>query len=87
LEENIFIRALIDRQRQLVASNNPTKRFGTLWVAAMLDQRLLRCSDRQIAMLLPLVQERLGLFEPETGICEHARRRLLRSVGTGPRQV
>jgi hypothetical protein len=81
MDNSLFIRTLIERQRRLVGSADPSVRIRTLWIAAMLDDNLLRCTNRQIADLLPLVQERLCLFEPEMALCEHARRRLLGSVG------
>ena len=48
----------------------------------MLDQRLSQCTDREMGGLIRLLQERLGIFEPEFSICEHAKRRLLRSCAT-----
>jgi hypothetical protein len=76
-EADRFVRTLIERQRRLVRSDNPAERSRTLWIAAMLDDRLAGCSDHEIGELMNLVQERFGMFEPEMAVCEHARRRLL----------
>ena len=70
------IRALIQKQRGIAASTNLAVRFQTLWIAALLDEELARCTDYEIDNLLFLVQERFHIFEPEFAICEHARRRL-----------
>jgi hypothetical protein len=75
----LTIRGLIEHQRKLACSADPAERFRTLWVAAMLDQQLSQCTDREIGGLMRLVQQRPGIFEPEFSICEHAKRRLLRS--------
>jgi len=71
------ISALIHEQRRLAASPNLAVRFQTLWIAAMLDNRLKQCTDHEVGNLLFLVQERFHIFEPEFSICEHAKRRLL----------
>lgn len=71
------VRALIERQRELTTSPDPKERFRTLWIAALLDKRLARCSDREIGDLMFIVQERFGIFEPEFAVCHQARRRLL----------
>ncbi len=70
---------LFEWQRRLAASRDPVERFRTLWVGALLGERLTRCSDRQIGDLLSMVQDGLALFGPEFAVCEHARRRLPRS--------
>ena len=72
--------ALIERQRHLANSTNLAIRFRTLWVAAMLDESLSHCTDHEIGDLILIVQERFHIFEPEFGICEHAKRRLLLRV-------
>jgi hypothetical protein len=79
--EDSVVRALIEKQRRLVRSDNPAERSRTLWIAAMLDDRLAGCTDHEIGELMILVQERFGIFEPEIAICEHAMRRLFRSAG------
>ena len=78
----VTIRGLIERQRQFASSADPVERFRTIWLTALLDQRLSECPDRQIGRLMDLVQERLGILEPEFSISEHAKRRLLRSSAT-----
>ena len=78
--EDRVVRALIEKQRRLVNSDNPAERLRILWIAAMLDRRLAHCTDRQLGELMILVQERFGIFEPEMAVCHHARRRLLRSI-------
>ena len=71
------VRVLIRRQRRLMHSSDPLERFHTLWIAALLDEHLTQCTDREIGELLILVQERFHIFEPEFAICHHAKRRLL----------
>ena len=71
------IRDLIHQQRMLLASPNPLKRFGVLWIAATLDNRLRECTDREIGELLILVQNRFHIVEPEFAVCYHAKRRLM----------
>jgi hypothetical protein len=78
--EDWAIRALIEKQRSLVRSDNPEERSRTLWIAAMLDEVLAHCTDRQLGGLMILVQERFGIFEPEFALCHHVRGRLLRSA-------
>jgi hypothetical protein len=45
----------------------------------MLGELLSRCSDHQIADLMSLVQDGIGIFTPDFAVCEHAKRRLQRS--------
>jgi hypothetical protein len=71
------IRVLIERQRRLMHSSDLRERFHTLWIAALLDEHLTQCTDREIGELMVIVQERFHIFEPEFGICYHAKRRLL----------
>jgi hypothetical protein len=82
-EANRIIRVLIEKQRDLSSSTDVVKRFRTLWIIAMLEERLAGCTDREIGELMDVVLERFGIFEPEMAISEHARRRLLRSAGVG----
>jgi hypothetical protein len=58
------------------------ERLATLFVGARLGERLTRCSDQEIADLLSLVQDRLGIFSPEFAVCEYGKQRLLRSTLT-----
>ena len=78
--EDRVVRALIERQRRLVRSDNPAERSRTLWIAAVLDDRLAGCTDHEIGELMDVVLERFGIFEPEFAICYHAIRRLICSV-------
>jgi hypothetical protein len=71
------ISALIHQQRMLLASPDLLKRFGVLWIAATLDNRLKECTDREIGELLSLTLDRFHIFEPEFALCHHARQRLL----------
>jgi len=71
------VRALIEKQRRLVNSDNPIERLRILWIAALLDQRLAGCTDNEIGELMDVVLERFGIFEPEFPICYHAKKRLL----------
>jgi hypothetical protein len=66
--------------RELAKSRNIAERLRTLWIVALFGERLERCSDGQIGDLLSKVQERMGLFSPEFSVCEHAKRRLQRSL-------
>jgi len=77
LELQRVVRILIERQRRLMRSSDPVERFHTLWIAALLDEYLTQCTDRQIGELLILVQEQFHICEPEFAICHHAKRRLL----------
>jgi hypothetical protein len=80
------IRALIERQRRLVNSDYLSERLRIFWLAALLDERLADCTDRQIAELMDYVLERFGIFEPEMAVCRHARHRLFRSTGVSARR-
>jgi hypothetical protein len=62
-------------------SKHPFRRVvGSLWVAGTLKRRLAQLTDRHIGQLLwDQVLDQLTVFGPETAICEHAVRRLLRS--------
>jgi hypothetical protein len=75
------VRALIEWQRELANSPYLAMRFRTLWVAALLDKRLKQCTDHEVGELMVIVQGRFHVFESEFGICEHARKRLVRSTG------
>ena len=72
-------RELFEFQRKLMRSHDLLERLSTLWIGALLGERLERCSDRQIGDLLSMMQDGLGIFSPEFVVCEHAKRRLLRS--------
>ncbi len=90
LPEELSIEELFEYDRKLAGSHDLLERLKVLWVAAQLAARLERCSDAEIADLLSMVQEGLGLFSPDFAACEHAKRRLLnlRRVarrGTGER--
>ena len=76
IPDELSMEALFRYQRKLASSHDLLERLTVLWVAAELGQRLAGCSDHQIGDLLSLVQEGLGLFSPEYGVCEHAKRRL-----------
>jgi hypothetical protein len=71
------VRALIQRQHRHATSTNIAMRFRTLWIAATLDRQLAHCTDFEIGDLILIAQERFHIFEPEFGICEHAKRRLM----------
>ena len=70
---------LFEFLRKLAKSPDVSERLRILWIAAAFGERLERCSDAQIGDLLFKVQERMGLFTPEFGVGEHAKRRLKRS--------
>jgi hypothetical protein len=76
-EAELAVRTLIREQHRLANSIRISERFRILWVAAMLDEGLARCTDREIGELILIVQDRFHLFEPEFALCHHARRRLL----------
>jgi hypothetical protein len=77
--ENLSAAELFDYMRKLAKSRDIVERLRTLWIAAEFGERLERCSNAQIGDLLFKVQERMGLFTPEFGVCEQAKRRLRRS--------
>jgi hypothetical protein len=70
-------RHLIDKYRRLVSSPDFAVRFRTLWTIPPLSESLFYCTDHEIADLMLIVQERFYIFQPEFGICYHARKRLL----------
>ena len=72
-----IVRVLIQRQRRLMRSSDPVERFHTLWIAALLDEHLIQCTDHEIGELLAIVRNRFHIFEPEFAICHHAKRGLL----------
>ena len=76
--DELSVEELFEYQRKLAGSHDLLERLKVLWVAAQLGDRLARCSDRQIADLLSLVQDVFGLFSAEYSVCEHAKRRLQR---------
>ena len=69
--------ALIAKQRRIAVSTNLAERLPSLWIATALNNRLTRCSDREVGELLILVQDQFHILEPEFAVCEHARRRLM----------
>jgi hypothetical protein len=74
---NAAICTLIQEQRRLVSSTIFAERFRVLWLAAMLDESLLHCTDYEVGKLMSFVQQRFGIFDAEFAICYHARKRLL----------
>jgi len=80
--EELSVKELFEFQRKLTRSHDLNERLKTLWIGALLGERLERCSDRQIGDLLSMVQDGLGLFSPDFVVCEHGKRRLLRSTLT-----
>jgi len=80
-DKEFDVHALIAAQRRLLHSKHPFEQVvGTLWVAGTLKRRLAQLTDRQIGQLLwDHVLDELTLFGPDSAICEHAVRRLLRS--------
>jgi hypothetical protein len=80
--EELSVEELFEHLRELAKSHDIVERLRTLWVAAAFGERLEQCANAQIGDLLFKVQERMGLFTPEFGVCEHAKRRLQRSSST-----
>jgi hypothetical protein len=78
LPEKLSVEELFEYQRKLAASHDLLERLRTLWIGALLGERLERCSDHEIGDLLSLVQDVFGLFSAEYLVCEHAKRRLQR---------
>jgi hypothetical protein len=78
--EELSVEELFEYQRKLAGSHDLVERLRTLWIGALLGERLARCSDHQIVDLLSMVQDGVGLFSPDFAVCEHAKRRLLRST-------
>jgi hypothetical protein len=79
LPEGLSVEELFEYLRKLAKSHDIAERIRTLWIAAQFGERLERCSDGQIGDLLSMVQERMGLFDPEFAVCEESKRRLQRS--------
>ena len=77
--EELSARELFEYHRRLVESHELNERLKTLWIAAMLGERLELCSDYEIGDLLSAVQDNLGLFSPEFIVCEHGKQRLWRN--------
>jgi hypothetical protein len=78
LPEELSVGELFEYHRKVAGSHDLHERLKVLWVAAKLRERLELCSDHEIGDLLSLVQDVFGLFSPEYGVCEHAKRRLRR---------
>jgi hypothetical protein len=76
LPEELSVEELFRCLRKLSKSRDIVERLRTLWIAAAFSERLERCSNAQIGDLLIKVQERMGLFTPEFGVCEQAKHRL-----------
>jgi hypothetical protein len=79
------VRDLFDEQRRLAASHDPAERLKTLWIGVLLREHLAKCSDREIGTLLCAVQDSLGVFSAEFLVCEHAKRRFLKSSRRTPK--
>jgi len=76
LPDDLSVGELFRYQQRLARSHDLLERLRTLWIGALLGERLERCSDYEIGDLLSLVQDRFGIFSAEFAVCEHARRRL-----------
>src|SRR5208282_3793649 len=76
--DELSVEELFEYQRKLAASHDLLERLRTLWIGALLGERLAWCSDDQIGDLLSAVQDSFGLFSAEYTVCEHAKRRLQR---------
>ena len=77
-QDELSVRELFEYQRKLAASHDLLERLKTLWIGALLGERLTGSSDHEVGDLLSMVQDGLGLFSPEFAVCEHAKRRLQR---------
>lgn len=77
--DELSVEELFERQKKLVGSHDLLVRLKTLWIGALLGERLTGCSDHEVGDLLSLVQDGLGIFSPDFAVCEHAKQRLLRS--------
>jgi hypothetical protein len=77
-EETISVEVLIEEQRRLARSKNPFERvIGTLFVAAILKERLIRLPNSTISRLLTdYVWSNLNLLGPESVLVETASERL-----------
>src|SRR5208282_160309 len=84
--EELSVGELFRYLRRLAGSHDLLERLSTLWIGAQLGERLTRCSDHQIEDLLSVVQDGLGIFSAEFAVCEHAKRRLLRSSSKARRE-
>ena len=77
--DELSVWELFRYQRRVAESHDLNERLKTLWIGALLGERLTGCSDHEVGNLLSVVQDGLGLFGPDFAVCEHAKRRLLRS--------
>lgn len=79
--QDVTIRELIEFQRRFARSRDIFQQVvGTLFVAGVLQKRLLGLTDRQIGQLLfDVVDGQLAISEPEVTICQQATLRLFRS--------
>ena len=77
--DNLSVRDLFEQQRRLAISHDPAERLRTIWLGALFGELLEQCSNGQIGDLLSMVQDSLGIFSAEFAVCEHGKRRLLKS--------
>ncbi|MGC2173096.1 MAG: hypothetical protein WA555_15970 [Candidatus Sulfotelmatobacter sp.] len=79
--QDVTIRELIEFQRRFARSRDIFEQVvGTLFVAGVLQKRLMGLTDRQIGQLLSdVVDGQLAISEPEVTICKQATVRLARS--------
>ena len=61
--DELSVRELFEYQRKLAASHDLLERLKTLWIGALLGERLAWCSDDQIGDLLSVVQDELWAFQ------------------------
>jgi hypothetical protein len=75
----LSVHELFEHMRELARSPILLERLKTLWAGTQLEELLDSCSDHEVATLLAFVQGSLGIFGPEFAVCEHAKKRLMRS--------
>jgi hypothetical protein len=81
-EEEISVEALIEEQRRVSVSQNPFERvIGSLCVASILKEQLVRLPNSTISQLMTdHIWCQLNLLGPESVIVEIASERLLESA-------
>jgi hypothetical protein len=78
--EQLPVRELFDYHRRLSRLNDRFQRLRTLWVAALLKERLQGCCDNEICNLVSEIQAELSIFGPEFAVFEQAKLRLQRGL-------
>jgi hypothetical protein len=74
--DELSVSELFEYLRRVAGSQQMSERLKTLWIGAMLGERLELSPDHEIGELLSKVQDEFGIFSPQYAVCEFAIRRL-----------